>query len=100
MLKRAKDKIRECEEAGNNMETLKLCFKTLTTITTENFKSHFEKVLEARDEEDPAVLSMMVERLKDLRGVARKEEVNDHQNDTPSKEEIRKKMMGNVKNSA
>ena len=70
-----------------------------STITTEDFKAHFERVSETRFEIDPEILWKAVGETKDLREDARAIEASEKMNEVPGAEEILKEMK-NVKDSS
>ena len=68
------------------------------TITTDQFKTHFQNVSKDRYEEDPQQIEEATQKVKDLRQSNEAREANILLNMTPSEEEI-KKEMAKVKDS-
>ena len=95
-----RERIEECEIAYNSGRMGKM-YKILKEIgrkewkappsvgiTVEEFRAHFEKVSEQRYEVDPAVIGVVIEKVRDLRGCEKAREVNQCMNGELGREDI------------
>jgi len=104
-------KIRECEEASRTGRVGDM-YKILrslgtrgwkapasTTITSREFREHFEGVSRDRYEEDRETIEEVLGRVRDLRGDRRAEEADELMNEEPGEEEI-EEAIGEIRESA